>query len=265
MKVILSRKGFDSAWGGCPSPILPDGAMLSMPIPVNEDGGTRYDELYYGGSSYRDIWQQLRPRQKTFPGYCHLDPDLRKDIRPVPGNWQAAFGQVDASQSHLRNMNVGIGDLFLFFGWFRRTEYNRNDQLRYIGVGQHMLFGYLQIGEILSGEDTARCTWHPHSDQQTYKGTNNTIYIASEKLSGTELPGYGTFRYNDALVLTKEGCSRSRWELPDFFREVPISHHNADSFKNGYFQSVPIGQEFVVGEDARVTDWAYDIIKNSLT
>ena len=33
MRLILSRKGFDSANGGCPSPIFPDGSMLSLPIP----------------------------------------------------------------------------------------------------------------------------------------------------------------------------------------------------------------------------------------
>ena len=34
MKVILSRKGFDSANGGIASPILEDGAIVSFPIPA---------------------------------------------------------------------------------------------------------------------------------------------------------------------------------------------------------------------------------------
>ena len=33
MKVIFSRKGFDSSYGGFPSIILPDGQMISFPIP----------------------------------------------------------------------------------------------------------------------------------------------------------------------------------------------------------------------------------------
>ena len=37
MKVILSRKGFDSQYGGMPSPILPDGTLLSLPIPSKTD------------------------------------------------------------------------------------------------------------------------------------------------------------------------------------------------------------------------------------
>ena len=124
-----------------------------------------------------------------------------------------------------------------------------------------MLFGYLQVGAIMKGNDVTALPWHPHSHLDTYQGTNNTIYIASEKLCGTDLPGYGTFRYNDALVLTKENCSRSRWELPDFFMDVHISHHSQNSFKDGYFQSVPIGQEFVISEDDRITDWAYNKIR----
>ena len=34
MKIILSRKGFDSANGGIVSPIFEDGTMVSFPFPV---------------------------------------------------------------------------------------------------------------------------------------------------------------------------------------------------------------------------------------
>ena len=37
MKIILSRKGFDSGYGGCPNPILPDGTLLSLPIPSRNE------------------------------------------------------------------------------------------------------------------------------------------------------------------------------------------------------------------------------------
>lgn len=46
MKVVLSRKGMDSRAGGIPSPILPDGMLLSLPIP-NEKSGVPYDALVY--------------------------------------------------------------------------------------------------------------------------------------------------------------------------------------------------------------------------
>ena len=31
--MIFSRKGFDSSYGGAVSPILPDGTMVTIPIP----------------------------------------------------------------------------------------------------------------------------------------------------------------------------------------------------------------------------------------
>ena len=54
MKVILSRKGMDSEAGGIPSPILPDGTLLSLPIPDNTSG-QKYSELYYNGQSLQEI------------------------------------------------------------------------------------------------------------------------------------------------------------------------------------------------------------------
>ena len=54
MRVILSRKGFDSSNGGCASPIFPDNTMLSLPIP-SEDGNMDYGELSYNGATYADL------------------------------------------------------------------------------------------------------------------------------------------------------------------------------------------------------------------
>ena len=47
MKVILSRKGFDSANGGIASPIFEDGTMLSFPIPSKDHDKDKiaYEEL----------------------------------------------------------------------------------------------------------------------------------------------------------------------------------------------------------------------------
>jgi hypothetical protein len=59
MKVIFSRKGFDSGYGGMPSPVLPDGTMLSMPIPSKGDL-VRYHELTCGQLTYADIIKQLK-------------------------------------------------------------------------------------------------------------------------------------------------------------------------------------------------------------
>ena len=44
LNVVLSRKGFDSASGGIPSPILPGGKLVPLPIPAAGDRHT-FDEV----------------------------------------------------------------------------------------------------------------------------------------------------------------------------------------------------------------------------
>lgn len=264
MKVVLSRKGFDSGYGGNPSPVYPDGTMLSMPIPSKDDF-VRFDEISYKGKSYLEIWNEINPKHKIC-NKCHLDPDIRKNIREVPDNWKPTFGQIGAAQGHLTNKHVEVGDIFLFFGYFQETEIIDN-RLRFKPgtYGKHMLYGYLQIGEILIGDAVKSCKWHPHSN---YTSTNNTIYVASDKLivdnKETKLPGSGTFKYSKELVLTKEGMCRTRWALPDCLENAQISYHSAKSHKNGYFQSAARGQEFVVSEDDNVTKWACNLIAKNL-
>ena len=122
MKVILSRKGFDNQYGGQPSPILPDGTLLSFPIPAkNED--IRYSEIFYEGKSYLDIIKELNKNSKIKDNYvCHLDPDIRFIKERYIKNWRPLFGQANSALGHLNKQEVGIGDVFLFFGSFRKTE-----------------------------------------------------------------------------------------------------------------------------------------------
>lgn len=84
MKVILSRKGMDSQTGGIPSPILPDGTLLSLPIP-DSSSAKKYGDLYYQGQSLQEIIHQLKPRF-DFSAYptCHLDPDIYDEITEKP-------------------------------------------------------------------------------------------------------------------------------------------------------------------------------------
>lgn len=64
----------------------------------------------------------------------------------------------------------------------------------------------------------------------------------------TVFPGAGTFKFSDELVLTKQGKTRSQWKLPVFFKGLDITHHSDNSFKNDYFQSARISQEFIIEE-----------------
>ncbi|AGA76621.1 hypothetical protein [Echinicola vietnamensis] len=265
MRIILSRKGFDAQYGGQPSPILPDGTLLSLPIPEPRDTLT-YDELQHGGQSYGAIIQGLRPstplRGKSC---CHLDPDLDDQALPRTPGWRPLLGQTGAAQGHLAKCGVGKGDLFLFFGTFRQTE--RGEQglaYRKDAPEVHMIFGYLQVGEVIDPleDDGPEISYHPHAQERFRAAKHNRIYRASEWLDFLpELPGGGVLKAHPGLQLTKPGFSKSRWQLPDCFRNVSISYHTPKSFRPTYFQSAAKGQEFVVTANEKVKDWAKGLIK----
>lgn len=274
MKVILSRKGFDSEYGGYPSPILPDSRLVSLPIPT-KDAVRYYDLKLDESTSYFDLMKQLRPEIKADSKWelltqntrCHLDPDIYRDVQLRKAGWKPCFGQIDKSQKHLET-RVNIGDVFLFFGWFRRTTQVKG---RFVfdnrSQNMHVIFGYLQIGEkITLNSDFKVSDWmksHPHTSPERKSNPTNTIYVARENLSWNKnLPGAGAFNFHDALVLTKKGFSRSRWDLPLFFKEAEISYHSKNSWKDGYFQSAARGQEFVVKENNNVELWAMRLIND---
>ena len=114
MKIILSRKGFDSANGGIVSPIFEDGTMISFPIPSGDTD--TYDSLYYNGIPYSKILHDLRHKGGN---HCHVDPDLdlSRRAKEIDG-WFPAFGQRDSAASYLKNLGVAPGDIFLFFWKF---------------------------------------------------------------------------------------------------------------------------------------------------
>ena len=282
MKIILSRKGFDSANGGYPSPILPDGRMVSLPIP-EENSGVQYSQLsLMHEKSYcslmKDLIKQgnvLAKKKLTINKElcCHLDPDIYKEIiEKRDDGWRGVFGQVSAAQTHLENQGVREGDLFLFFGWFRNTVARENGYVydKTDKGGRHVLFGYLQIGEILhpepNGDTYAWLDNHPHLNKDIYiNSKKNTLYLAAENLSlATGLAGYGIFNFSPNLVLTKEGETKSKWALPDFFRETYISGQEKNPWKDGYFQSAGIGQEFVMEATPQIEEWALDIIRRNV-
>ena len=272
MRIILSRKGFDSSSGGYASPILPDGKMLNLPIP------SWADELEFrkirapGDKTFEQIINELCPRANTAGQGAHLDPDLVASARNRTQGWRPAFGTSMAPASHLDNQCVSEGDLFLFFGWFRHTK-EVNGQLCYSGdrKGFHAIFGYLEIGEIIRvHEETQLPSWlqdHPNA-MPYYRGrtTNNRIYVSKETLSFLpNTPGGGAFQFNERMMLTKKGeANRSRWDLdPKIFRYVRISYHSEKSWKEGYFQSAGRGQEFVIHADEGVIKWASNLIKDA--
>ena len=270
MKVILSRKGFDGTSGGMASPIMPDGALLSLPIP--QDGGRAYGELRHNGETYRSIIEQLGG--KCGDGGCHLDPDIRQGAFEAPSEWKPAFGQTGIPQKTLMNQGVGVGDLFLFFGWFRQTERGSDGKLRFVPKSPdlHVIYGYLQVGAVLTEKSEIQAySWHPHAGNEN---ESNCLYIPSDNLSwdGSK-QGHGVFSFDKRLVLTKEGMSRSCWRLPEIPKlpvssggvTLEISGSRKDAWRTdpkhgAYYRASDRGQEFVIEEHPAVEEWAKSLI-----
>lgn len=276
MKIILSRKGFDSESGGYPSPILPNGQMISLPIP-DSDAPTTYKSLKLNPkTTYYDLMRSLNPKIHSVNGWgdltsdtrCHLDPDIYHNVIKRDDGWKGLFGQVSGAQTHLEKQGVKEGDIFLFFGWFRKTIY-KDDKLVYDPEdkhGKHIIFGYLQIDEIIKvDKDAIVPKWmenHPHNIVSR-NTVGNTIYVARDNVDWNEnIIGYGAFDYNKELVLSKEGYTKSCWNLPDIFKDVYISFHTQNSWKENYFESAGRGQEFVVDANDNIINWTRNLIRD---
>jgi Nucleotide modification associated domain 3 len=105
MKIILSRKGFDSSLGKIPSPIFPSGEFCSLPIPESmpDNCSTRYEEIKVGERSLGDIVNDLTQGKFKGDARAHLDPDLNGGSISRQKNWKPVFGQAGAAESHLQN------------------------------------------------------------------------------------------------------------------------------------------------------------------
>jgi hypothetical protein len=256
MKIILSRKGIDSGAlsGKMASPILPCGCLCSIPIPYR--CGIAYSDVHFGNRSVRQIIGELNPRWSN--ELAHLDPDLRRDaMTSRPSGWRPAFGQSGAAAGHLINQGVGVGDLFIFFGWFRRTL-EHNGKLKFDphdSHGRHIVYGWLQVGEIIENlplpPNFLFLKGHPHVRFFKNEVHPNKIYVSSQ--SGLKAGVFPTEL--QTVVLTKEGGLRSRWLLPEAFEslflERDLSYHGKetrwDKEGTGFgLQAVSRGEEFVL-------------------
>lgn len=261
MKVSFSRKGFDSSNGGQANAILPDGTLLPFPIPGFAETDT-YSSLKIGERNLYEIIKELRPRTKLMSDQsCHLDPDLRKDVKLRSENWLPAFGQAEQSLSELRNKNFKEGDLFLFFGWFRQTEWVKG-KLKYVSRSKfpdiQLIYGYMQVGEIID-KNSHVPKWladHPHTERLQRGSERDAIFLPTQNLSFmSELPGAAMLKYSEDLVLTAKGMSRSKWKLPTCFKDIQIGHAPKQPADGSYFQSCSIGQEMIWEATSETIEW----------
>ena len=243
MKLVFSRKGFDSSAGGFPSPII-DGKPLSLPIPY-PNSKVSYQHLDLG-----KIVKNLTGRKLTDKDLCHNDPDLE----------MGAFGQVSSAQSHLHNQDIGSGDLFLFFGWFREAEIvDCNYRYKSDSTGHHRIFGWMFVNQkILVGSETeefrreySKYANHPHAIGKW--APNNTIYLASETFSlfgEHTIRGFGNFSISKRTLLTNDNAPSKRfWSVPDWLNPMKSgcipSYHDEKNYIGGLLKTAGRGQEFV--------------------
>jgi Nucleotide modification associated domain 3 len=239
LRVIFSRKGFDSGSGGTPSPIV-DGRPISLPIPAHGRSLTSYDQIGLGNLVERATNGKIDRHH-----LCHHDPLFFEG--------ECFFGQCGAAQSHLRNQGVTTGDVFLFFGLFADER---------TGEKHHRIFGYLKVEDIIplatvagdSLELPAFPRPHPHTIGSW--NANNTLY------RGT---GAGSQSAPDSLRLTQPGGPLSQWIVPAWLQATGLSYHGAPKrwLREGRLQSVARGQEFVtdIGSRQEPRLWLDQIIK----
>lgn len=252
-----------------------------MPIPQS---GTGLQYIDYqapplvSSSFLPDIRAKVRQTDSM-----HLDPDLEASwLLRRPVGWKPCFGQHGAALKHLQNEGVSVGDLFLFFGWFKALDQAPDGRwfFRREAPDIHLIYGWLEVGAILDlrqqeGPDWAHAHPHIQSRDQFVRG-GNSLFIAREQstwLAGK--PGAGCFQYHDSLVLTD--CShaqvrRSQWKLPKGFftpeGACKLSYHRhksgLQSAKNEGFRQLQAayrGQEFVLQDLESVRPWAQELFR----
>lgn len=246
MRIIFSRKGFDSSAGGGPSPIVvgADGTRrpISLPIPDGKGASrTTYDDLGLGEHAAKASRGKL-----SGADLCHNDPMF------LPGGarafGQCIFGQCGAAQTHLERQGVGIGDVFVFFGLFAEAD---------TAEPHHRIFGYLRAEEIirLAQGVPQELTDLDHPHAIAMHASNDAVWRGEGQVAA---------RASDALRLTIPGGPPSIWHRPAWLKPGGLSYHDRPSrwATRGQLQSVARGQEFVadIGRRKAPREWLDRVI-----
>lgn len=281
----------DSTSGGIPSPIIKTeyGNSKYYPIPIPfENSCIKYSDLtLFNGKTIWDFINDVAPQNKIKYSTCHLDPDLRKSyLDERPEGWQRAFGQTMQAQAHLEKYDIGVGDVILFFGWFKFAQL-KGGTFSYINDknypnGFHAIYGYLQIDKIFKPNQESVPSWlseHPHVNhkgERYFTSRNNTIYTSKELFEYPQNTfnknGAICFSFAESLILTQPGPLRSTWQLPSFMHPnfgVNLSYNPASKWSlegdKAILKSAGRGQEFVFTSDPNneVEKWCINLIKHS--
>ena len=203
MRIIFSRKGFDSSSGGNPSPIFPDGRILSIPIP-DRHSPIRYKDILWNEYNLGTLVSDLTDGRINASDNAHLDPDINSESISRHSEWRPIFGQSGSAQGHLRKNGIQAGDIFLFFGLFCNVLKTSGKLIwdKRLPL-QHVIWGWFQINKLIKVDDCklSEYNWaryHPHFHRDPDK--NNILYIARRYLklpgmSNVKQPGAGVFHH----------------------------------------------------------------------
>lgn len=237
MRLVFSRKGFDSTAGGAPSPII-KGHPLSLPIPA-----TRGETTTYGAVGLGDPAHAVTRGRLSHDSKCHDDP--------LFSDGSCWFGQCGSAQGHLAKSGVVPGDVFLFFGLFADEE---------TGERHHRIFAHMTIAAMGS---PAGIRMHPHWREPPRPHphlagdwpANNTLYFGPAGTAATDSP---------ALRLTCGGGPLNLWTVPRWLNRFGLTYHGNPErwIGDSQLDSVRRGQEFVcnIGDAAEPRRWLEDII-----
>ncbi|MEE4152887.1 MAG: hypothetical protein V2I27_01890 [Erythrobacter sp.] len=237
MKIVFSRKGFDSSAGGGPSPIV-NGVPISLPIPCAKGTSpTTYGELGLGDHAARASRGRLGAADP-----CHHDPMFLAD-------GTCLFGQCGAAQTHLERQGVAKGDVFVFFGLFREEPG---------GEPHHRIFGYLRVEQVIAlrlGAPDELAKWrHPHAIAM--HASNDAIWQGEGRIAT---------RASAALRLSVPGGPPSLWQRPAWLKRGGLSYHDRAErwLRGGRLRSVARGQEFVadIGRREAPRTWLREVLR----
>jgi hypothetical protein len=210
-KVVLSRKGFDSAAGGDYSPFDPQtGRYVVLPIPVDDEeikiyNPLKYEEIHIKGN-YLDGYPETNLKslmkvmekkatikikgEKKQSEYAHFDPWLG-DCPWLAGDSNhsiGAFGQIGMPQQHLDKQKVREDSLFLFFSRFKPMKsigQNRENIIvpdigdENLKEGLYFIYGWLKVKKVIQQygdiQDDNQLSRHPHATQAYFDKEDRVV------------------------------------------------------------------------------------------
>ena len=295
MRLVLSRKGFDSGSGGCLSPYNHNtGQYIWFPIPekVNSySNKIRYknilvkNEYLSGlkGSNLSEVYKnykgtnRVKLRRNEYASidnnelFAHFDPML--GIPPLieeNEKWiiGKGFGQFNAAPQ-LENHDVNKGSIFLFFGGFQSTANTK--------ISGHYIYVWLKVKKRIETYEECKeileqynLNHHPHITEAAFnRNQKNYIFLPEQWLyEDLNIPGCGYFStLNDHLLLSSnKESNKATWKLPNlFYKNLTQVHQKTwEKTKDGFCTvKTGIGQEFITELSKQGEEWLRELfLKN---